>query len=260
MVEYPDKDELVVVKVTQILGYGVFAELLEYSKSKGFVHISNVSSSWVKNIRNLVKMNQVRVAKVLNVDREKRQIDLSFAGVSPQRERQKMVEFKQVNREEKLVSLLAKQEKKSFDEAWDDVAEPLIEEYGSLYKAFEKVALGEDIEKLIDKKWVEPVKLLVEKNIVVLEKVLKGVVKASTVLENGLDGVKEVLKEIESAKGCTVIYKGAGAYVVSCSAPTFKETEKKLREVVDKAEKKAKKLKVTFEFESESDKKKKDQK
>ena len=69
--EYPDRNELVVVKVTQILDYGVFAELLEYGNAKGFIHISNVSSSWVKNIRNVVKSNQVRVAKVLNIDVEK---------------------------------------------------------------------------------------------------------------------------------------------------------------------------------------------
>ena len=105
--EYPDRNELVVVKVTQILDYGVFAELLEYDNAKGFIHISNVSSSWVKNIRNVVKSNQVRVAKVLNIDTEKRQIDLSFARVSPQREKQKLAEFKQVNREENLIQILA---------------------------------------------------------------------------------------------------------------------------------------------------------
>ena len=91
---FPDKDEFVVVKVNQILDYGVFVELLEYGKTRGFIHISNVSSSWVKNIRNLVKINQVRVAKVLSTDTEKRQIDLSFAGISPQMEKQKMTDFK----------------------------------------------------------------------------------------------------------------------------------------------------------------------
>ena len=78
--DYPERDDLVVVRVSQILDYGVFVELLEFNNVRGFVHISNVSSSWVKNIRNFVKPNQVRVAKVLNVDVTKRQIDLSFAG------------------------------------------------------------------------------------------------------------------------------------------------------------------------------------
>ncbi|MBT4192458.1 MAG: S1 RNA-binding domain-containing protein [Candidatus Diapherotrites archaeon] len=253
--DYPDRNELVVVKITQVLDYGVFVELLEYGNRRGFVHISNVSSSWVKNIRNLVKMNQVRVAKVLNIDLDKKQIDLSFASISPQREKQKMVEFKQVNREEKLIALLAKQEKKEFDETWEQVADPLIEEYGSLYKAFEKVALGEDINKLIEAKWLAPVKELVEKNIVVSEKTLKGILKLSTLQDDGLELVKQVLKEIEAVKGCSVLYKGAGVFVISCSSPTFKETEKTLKSAVEKAENKAKKTKVSFAFELSSDKK-----
>ena len=175
--DYPARGDVVIVKVAQILDYGAFVELLEYNKIRGFVHVSNVSTSWVKNIRNFVKINQVRAARVLNVDVEKRQIDLSFAGVTPQRERQKITEYKQLNREEKLVELLAKQEKKKFDDVWAEVAEPLINEYGSLYVAFEKIALGQDVTSLISKHWASVVKDLVEKNVVVSKKTLKGSAK-----------------------------------------------------------------------------------
>jgi translation initiation factor 2 subunit 1 len=253
--EFPEKDEFVVVKVNQILDYGVFVELIEYGKAKGFVHISNVSSSWVKNIRNLVKINQVRVAKVVGVDEQKRQIDLSFAGISPQLEKQKMTEFKQVNREEKLIHLLAKQEGKKFDEVWEKVAEPLIEEYDSLYKALEKVSLGEEI-KAIPKEWLESVKELVEKNIVVTKKVLKGTISAQTKSEGGLEKIKELFKEINSTKGCSVIYGGAGTYLLSCEAPTFKEAEKILSSTIENAEKQAKKENIEFSFKQDNEKKK----
>ncbi len=249
--EYPDRDDLVVVKVIQILDYGVFVELLEYNNSRGFVHISNVSSSWVKNIRNFVKINQVRVAKVLNTDSEKRQIDLSFAGVTPQREKQKLTEFKQVNREEKLIQILAKQENKKFDEVWQEVADPLIEEYGSLFEAFEKILFGEDVETIIGKKWVLPVKSLVEKNLVISKKILKGKLKLSSVLSNGLDDVKEVLGTIEDNKFCTVTYAGAGSYGISCEGRTFKDAEKKLDKKIEEVEKLARKKQMKFEFKKE---------
>lgn len=245
--EYPEKDEMVVVKVTQILGYGVFAELLEYGNAKGFIHISNVSSSWVKNIRNIVKMNQVRVAKVLSVDERKRQIDLSFASVSPQREKQKLTDFKQINREEKLIELLAKQENQKFDTVWDEVAEPLIEEYGSLHKAFQKVALKEDISNFIEEKWMKPVENLVEKNFVLSKKTLKGIIKMKSTANDGLEKIKEVLKEIKS-KDSDVVYNGAGTYFFSASSMTFKDAEKKMKSLIEKGEKKAKKLNIEFEF------------
>ncbi|HNV01067.1 MAG TPA: S1 RNA-binding domain-containing protein [archaeon] len=249
--EYPQRDDLVVVRVSQILDYGVFVELLEFGNVRGFVHISNVSSSWVKNIRNFVKPNQVRVAKVLNVDIEKRQIDLSFAGVSSSREKQKINDFKQYNREEKLISLFAKQSGKKFDEVWSAVAEPLNAEYGSLMNALEKVALGEDISGVISKEWIIPLKEMVEKNIVVSEKTLKGKAKINSLASNGVEVVKEILLTIESVKGCSVIYAGSGVYTVTSTSFTFKQADKLLTKAIESAEKKAKELGATFEFKKE---------
>ena len=249
--EYPDKGDFVVVKITQVLDYGVFAELLEYEKVRGFVHISNVSSSWVKNIRNFVKINQVRVAKVLNVDLEKKQIDLSFAGISSQKEKQKLTEFKQVNREEKLIQILAKTEKKKFDDVWEEVADPLIEEYGSLYDSFEKIHLGENVEKVIGKKWATAVKDLVEKNVVISKKALKGNLKLSSIESNGLEDVKEVLNTIDKEKYASIIYSGAGSYAITVQGSTFKEAEKLLSGVIENAQKVAKEKGVSFEFKQE---------
>jgi translation initiation factor 2 subunit 1 len=246
--EYPDRGEFIVVKVTQVLDYGVFVGLLEYDKARGFVHISNVSNSWVKNIRNFVKINQVRVGKVLNVDTEKKQIDVTFAGISPQKEKQKLTEFKQVNREEKLIQILAKQVDKKFDVVWDAVADPLLEEYGSLYEAFEKILFGEDVEKIIGKEWVKPVLELVQKNVVVSKKVLKGTLKLNSLASDGLKDVVGVLDVLEKTEDCNVIYSGAGSYAIACEARTFKEAEKLLTKTLNNAEKVAKKKQVNFEF------------
>lgn len=252
--DLPNRDDFVVVKVTQILDYGAFVELLEYKNIRGFVHISNVASSWVKNIRNFVKMNQVRVAKVINVDLVKNQIDLAFAGVNPMRERQVLTQFKQINREEKLIENLAKMTNKSFADVWAQVAEPLNQEHGSLYEAFEKIALGYDPSGILPKEWVAPVKELVEKNIVVSKKELGGQMKISSFSSHGLENIKEVLAEAEGVKGCEITYVGGGAYKVACNGLTFKDADKILSKAMDAAEKKAKKLDVKFEFKKEEKK------
>jgi translation initiation factor 2 subunit 1 len=226
----------------------VFVELLEYNNARGFIHISNVSSSWVKNIRNFVKMNQVRVAKVLNVDLAKRQIDLSFAGVNPMRERQVLNQFKQINREEKLIEILSKMTKKSFDEVWDNVAEPLSQAHGSLYDAFEKIALGYDFSGEVEKFWVEPVKKLVKENIVVSKKEISGKAKIYCLSSGGLNLIKSVLKEFEETNNCIVAYAGGGSFNLACSGLTYKEADKTLTRLVDSAQKNSKKLGVVFEF------------
>ena len=246
--DFPQRDDFAVVRIMQILDYGVFVELLEYKNVRGFVHISNVSSSWVKNIRNFVKMNQVRVAKVLNVDLDKNQIDLAFAGINPMRERQVLTQFKQINREEKLIEILSKQTKKSFDDVWASVVEPLVAEHGSLFEAFEKIALGYDPSPLLAKEWVAPVKDLVEKNIVVSKKEISGKLKLSSLVSNGLGAIKEVIADAEHSNGCVVSYAGGGSFNVSCAGLTFKEADKTLSSAIERAEKKAKKIGVNFEF------------
>jgi translation initiation factor 2 subunit 1 len=251
LVEYPEREELVVVKITKVLNYGVFVELLEYKNLRGFVHVSNVASSWVKNIRNFVKLGQVRVAKVLNVDMSREQVDLSLAMVSQSKERQKINDYRQFKRVEKLLEGLAKQHKKKFDEVWDQVAVPLIDEFGSVYAGLEKIYLGADVSTLLPKEWIAPVKELVDKNVIVSEKVLKGVVKLSSFSPKGLNEVKEIFSEIGGAKKCSSIYLGAGRYSLSCSAPTFKEAEKRLSAAVEALEKKSKKFGASFEFTKE---------
>jgi translation initiation factor 2 subunit 1 len=246
--EFPNRDDFVVVKVTQILDYGVFVELLEYKNARGFIHISNVSSSWVKNIRNFVKMNQVRVAKVLNVDLVKKQIDLAFAGVNPMRERQVLTQFKQINREEKLIEILTRTTNKPFSEVWAAVADPLIAVHGSLYEAFEKIALGYDFSGEVGKEWVAPVKQLVSDNIVVSKKEISGKAKLSCFSAGGLESIKSILAEFEAVKTCVVSYAGGGTFNISCSGLTFKEADKTLTKLVESAEKNAKKAGVSFEF------------
>ncbi|MDD2531288.1 MAG: S1 RNA-binding domain-containing protein [Candidatus ainarchaeum sp.] len=246
--DFPSRDDFVVVKINQILDYGVFVELLEYKNARGFIHISNVSSSWVKNIRNFVKMNQVRVAKVLNVDLEKRQIDLAFSGVNPMRERQVLNQFKQINREEKLIEILSRITKKSFDEVWSSVADPLSQIHGSLYEAFEKIALGYDFSSEVEKFWIEPVKQLVKENIVVSKKEISGKAKISCLSSGGLELIKSILKDFEETKNCIVSYAGGGSFNLSCSGLTYKEADKTLTSLVESAQKNSKKIGVVFEF------------
>jgi translation initiation factor 2 subunit 1 len=246
--DYPERDEVVIVTITKVLDYGVFAELLEYNNSKGFVHISNVSTTWVKNIRNFVKIGQIRAAKVLNIDQQKGQVDLSLAAVSSPREKQKINDYRQFKRSEKLIEALAKQNNKEFDLVWEKVADPLIEEFGTLHDAFKKIALGNSIDKVVSKEWVKPLKELVEKNISISEKILRGTIKLSSVSSTGLNDVKEVMKGMEKIKGCEVAYVGSGSYSVSVTALTFKEAEKILNTAIEAAEKTAKKKGVSFSF------------
>ena len=230
--EMPEPGEIVVVKVTKVLNYGVFVDLLEYEGSTGFVHISQVASSWIKNIRNFVKENQIRAAKVLRLDPHKQQIDLSLEKVPPRTQRRKIEEWKQLKRCQKLIELMAKEQKKPFDQAWQEVAEPLLENYDSLYEAFEAIAMdGEKAATNIPKPWLKPLLSMVEKNVSVPRKTMKGLIELHSLESDGVEVIKKALAQAKKeVKGQEIglTYEGSNRFQVKVTATDYKSAEKAL--------------------------------
>ena len=78
---WPEVGDLVVATVQRIVGYGAYVTLDEYEDKEGLLHISEISSSWVRNIRNHVRERQKVVLQVLRVDAAHGQVDLSLRRV-----------------------------------------------------------------------------------------------------------------------------------------------------------------------------------
>jgi len=237
--EYPEIGEIVVVKVKKILSYGVFVELLEYDGLTGFVHISEVASSWVKNIRNFVKENQIRAAKVLKGIPEKEQVDLSFEKVPKHAQRTKIESWRQFKRCQKLLELLAKKHKKPFDEVWHNIAEPLMQHYDSLYAAFQQIALHkEKAAKGVPKKWIKPLLQLVEKNIEIPKRKIQGIITVGCDAPNGAEVIRKILTESikkfkEKEITIDAIYQGSNKFLFTVISPDYKTAEKKFNALAE---------------------------
>ncbi len=237
MPEEPEIGEIVVIKVKKVLNYGAFADLLEYGNKTGFIHISQVASRWVKNIRNHVKENQVRAAQVLSVDRGRNQIDLSLTKVSQQAAKQKIESWKQFKRAKKLIEVLAKSEKKTFKQAWEEVALPLSEGEDSLFEALQRVSMeGEKAAKGISSKWAKPLVELVQKSISVPLKTVKGIISIKSEAPDAVETIKKALSIAEKKakeSSIEIFYTGGGHYEIKSTAPDFKTAEKDLNAVKD---------------------------
>jgi translation initiation factor 2 subunit 1 len=69
--EYPEIGDLIIATIETVTDYGAYAKLDEYNK-RGLLHVSEISSSWIRNIRDFVREGQKMVLKVLRVDVERR--------------------------------------------------------------------------------------------------------------------------------------------------------------------------------------------
>jgi len=233
--ELPKITDVVICKITKITDYGVFVALLEYDNIEGFVHISQVASSWIKNIHNHVKINQIKAAKVLNVDESKNHIDLSFNRVPSSDEQRKLSEYRLFKRAQGLLTIVAGELKITNDEAWEKIAEPILEKEPELYKGFVNILRnGQNAYPSIDSQYRERLFAVLSKNITIKDKIISGVISMSSA---EADGVELIIKTLSKARkmhdDVSINYIGPGRYDLKVSAKDYKTASGRFDEITN---------------------------
>ena len=100
--EWPEPGDLVIATIETVTDYGAYAKLDEFDK-RGLLHVSEISSSWISNIRDFVREGQKMVLKVLRVDLEKGHIDLSLRRVTKRERIEKVLSWKKERKAEALL-------------------------------------------------------------------------------------------------------------------------------------------------------------
>lgn len=87
-------------KITGIKPYGAFVGFED--DVTGLIHISELSNGFVKDVNHFVKINDYAMLKVIDIDREQKQLRLSFKALSQnQRKFVKKVKFLGMPKREK---------------------------------------------------------------------------------------------------------------------------------------------------------------
>ncbi len=133
---YPEIGDLVVATVTRVEDYGAYVKLDEFNGIEGLVHISEISTTWVRNIRDHAREGQKLVLKVLRVNPQRNQIDLSLRRVTGREKSEKMLEWKKERKAESILKTAGDKLQKPAE--LEAVKELLMEKYGSLYSPLEE--------------------------------------------------------------------------------------------------------------------------
>ena len=241
--EYPEDGELVVGTVTDAKGYGAFVKLEEYPGKVGFIHIAELATGWVKYVRDHVRENQKVVCKVTGVDRSKGHVDLSLKRVNEHQRREKISEWKNEQKAEKLFEMLAKELGKDLRQFYEEAGFRLQETYGSMYAAFEQAAM--DLDQLkqdgFEGDWLQRFVEIAIANVTIPFVTIKGELEVTS---NGPGGVQDVLTALAEAEKSeyedvevTVQYLGAPRYLLKVKAPDYKIAEEQLRKAVERTTK-----------------------
>jgi translation initiation factor 2 subunit 1 len=240
----PRENDLVICTITKVFSQGAFASLDEYDGKVGFIHISEIASTWVKNIRDFVREGQKTVAKVLSVDAKKGHIDLSTRRVGEAQRKNKMWEWKRDQKAEKLLELVARQVNQTLNDAYAEVGFKLEEKYGNIYDAFEEISLlGEKaIAGLgIKKPWKEPLLRVIAENVTIPQVSINGYLDLKCLAPEGVEIIREALMKAretgskEEDVKLEVTYVGSPRYRLKVVAPDYKIAEEVLRKSAEAA-------------------------
>ena len=239
--EWPEAEDYAIAVATKVAPYGAYVTLPEYGDKEGFIHISEVSSTWVRNIRNHIHENQRVVIKVLKVDPEKGHIDCSLRRVSTEAKRAKNNDWKRAQKAEKLLELVAKENGITLEEVYKKIGWPIEDVFGEIYAGLEKASDGgvdvfEEVQAT--KKLRKQVADLAQQRIEIPSVEIDG---EMTITAPGPKGVQVIRKALTSGlekgkehdKSTTEIYTlGSPRYKLRIVSPDYKEAEDVLSDVL----------------------------
>jgi translation initiation factor 2 subunit 1 len=251
--EWPEKGELVVCTVEELKTFGAFVKLEEYEGKEGLIHISAISSGWVKHLRDYVREGQKVVCKVLHVDALRGHIDLSLKVVNEEQKRDRIKLWKNEEKAKKWLSIALADSSSKVEisnEEFNELEIKLLDAYGSLYDAFEdvvKVGKKALIALGIKEEHADAIHEVAHTNVKLPSVQITGYVELKSPLPNGVEIIKEALKMAEevlkikpsgvNTNGVTVecIYIGAPKYKIRVTASDYKKAESVLSDAASAA-------------------------
>lgn len=201
---------------------------------EGIIISSEIAPGRIKFMRQYVVPNKKVVCKVLS--NSGGHLSLSLRRVSSKEKKDVLERFKQ----EQALKMCFKQ---IFKEESDKIIQGILKDFETMQEFISKVKEKEDtLKKYIPKEKFNAIKKIIEKKKKSHE--LKYDLSLKCIEEDGLNRIKKVLLEKEPE--LTISYISAGKFKIKLIVEDFKEGKKKMGEILERIEKKAKENKCDF--------------
>lgn len=261
--DFPEPGELVICTVTNVKNFGAFVWLDEYPTEggraklaqrakdpdkaddvkfeegdfrEGFIHIAEVAPGWIKYIRDYVREGQKTVCKVLKVDEAKGHIDLSLKAVNEHQKREKVQDYKNQQKAEKLLEFVALKVGKSVEACWEEFGYELVDRFGSLYGAFEAAVVDEKAIEKVGGDWVDAFLQIAKDNITPPYVIIDGYLEITNPAPDGAKHIRDALVKIvkDGRIEVKVQYVGAPRYRLLVRAGDYKSAEEEMEKAAQK--------------------------
>jgi translation initiation factor 2 subunit 1 len=263
---FPKEGDFVVGRVVHIENQYIYVDLPDYEglpsepQARGMIHVSEVSSRWVKNIRSFVRVGQIIVCRVLKVVPEKGQVDLSLRRVNSAQRKKVIKERKYAIKFENLLQFLVEDEsvKMTLEEAQEKIGWAILDEYEYYQEAIEALKeSGKEVLEDIDIPQETKNRFLkiIDENVEISTVSIIGKLKLISTQGDGVEKVKnsllevrDIIKEPKETRFLNLTYLGAPFYRLEIISKDYLDAENILSDAKEILEKRSKEFEGTFEF------------
>lgn len=265
--KFPQEGDFIVARVADIRNQYVYLDIVDYEglpserNARGMLHISEISSRWVKNIRNFLREGQRVVLRVIRVDTRKGHVDLSLRRTNTAQRKSKMKDWKYAIKLENLLQFLADEyDDLTLDEAYEKIGFPIIKYFNENYQEIVEELKENGMEILNNltdipnerkKRFLE----IVNENVEISVVNITGKLKLKYIQGNGIDLIKEtlmeaqgVLEEPKRTRRLDISYIAAPYYRVEVTSKDYLDAEDILSDALEVIEQKANQYDGTYDF------------
>ena len=264
---FPKEGAFIMARVVDIQKQYIYVDLPDYDglpseeTARGMIHISEISSRWVRNIRSIVRIGQRIVLRVVKVVPEKGQIDLSLRRVNSAQKDLIAKEHKYANKFEKLLQFLTETEgiDLTLDTAYEKIGWPIKEQFDFYQEAIE--TLKEEGEELLNELTDIPDHIkdaylkIVDENVEISTVNIFGKIKLINKSGDGIIKVKEILNKVSNVidnpvetRKLSLLYLGAPYYRLEIVSKDYLDAESILSDALEVLESSTQKTDSLFEF------------
>ncbi len=245
----PEIGDIVTCTVKRIVLHSVFVNLDEYINIEGMVHISEIAPGRIRNLRDYVIEGKRIICKVLSINMQGN-IDLSLRRVPLNLSINKMNDFKQEEKAEKLLESIGKEVNMDLKKIYDEIGYKAIEKYGGLYPFLQ--AIVEQDKSVIDElkpnqKLSEVLFKTVKEKIKPIEVSVSGILNLKSYTGKGIEDIRSLLSKAKNYQ-VKISYLGAPKYKLEVISKDYKNAETSLRSFIDEITNLSKKLNCEMSF------------
>lgn len=249
---FPREGAFIMGRVVDIQDQYIYVDLPDYEGlssekiARGMIHISEISSRWVKNIRSIVRIGQRLVLRVLKVVPDKGQIDLSLRRVNSAQKELIAKEHKYANKFENLLQFLTEIEgiDLTLDQAYELLGWPIKDQFDLYQETLE--ALKEEGQEILDEfdNISDDIKKaflkIIEENVEVSTVNIKGKIKLMnrsgdgiTMIKDTLNNIMKIVAKPKATRNINLSYLGAPFYRIEITSKDYLDAEGILSDAIE---------------------------